>query len=193
VRAVAAFDDPLRPDAAGSLDALRALGYRVALLSGDQDLVVRTVAPRLGELVTARGGLTPEGKLAWVEAARRSGPVFMVGDGVNDAAAMSAADVAIAVHGGAEASLAAADAFTTEPGVSKVLEAVTGARRTLGVIRRGIAFSLAYNVAGVVLCMGGWISPLLAAVLMPLSSLTVVTQALRARTFDAPEPRKALP
>jgi len=111
----------------------------------------------------------------------------MVGDGVNDAAAMSAATVAIAVHGGAEASLAAADVFTTLPGVGKVLEAVTGARRTLGVIRRGIAFSLAYNVVGVGLCMAGHISPLVAAVLMPLSSLTVVTSALKSRTFGTSE------
>src|SRR5204863_6409380 len=107
-------------------------------------------------------------------------------DGVNDAAAMAAADVAIAVHGGAEASLGASDVFTTVPGVGKVLEAVVGARRTLSVIRRGIWFSLAYNLVGVVLCMAGRISPLLAALLMPLSSLTVVTSALRARTFDAP-------
>jgi Cu2+-exporting ATPase len=138
---------------------------------------------QLGKLSDARGGLSPEEKLDWVNQARKSGPVFMVGDGVNDAAAMAAADVAIAVHGGAEASLVAADTFTTLPGVGKVLEAVEGARRTLSVIRRGIAFSLAYNVLGVGLCMAGLISPLLAAVLMPLSSLTVVTIALRSRTF----------
>lgn len=192
VRAVASFTDPLRADAVGSLAALRSLGYGIALLSGDHELVVKALVPELGELVEARGGMSPDDKLAWVEAARASGPVVMVGDGVNDAAAMSAADVAIAVHGGAEASLVAADVFTTEPGVGKVLAAVLGARRTLGVIRRGIGFSLAYNLVGVVLCMAGWISPLVAAVMMPLSSLTVVTQALRARTFDAPQPRKGL-
>jgi Cu2+-exporting ATPase len=130
--------------------------------------------------------MRPEDKLAWVEQARRSGPVVMIGDGINDAAAMAAADVALAVHGGAEAALMAADVFTTQPGVGKVLEAVTGARRTLRVIRRGIAFSLAYNLVGVGLCMAGLISPLMAAILMPLSSLTVVTSALRARTFDPP-------
>jgi Cu2+-exporting ATPase len=64
-----------------------------------------------------------------------------------------------------------------------VVEAVIGARRTLAAIRRGIAFSLAYNLLGVGLCMAGLISPLLAAILMPLSSLTVVSSALRARTF----------
>jgi P-type Cu2+ transporter len=189
VRGVLSFTDPLRADARSSLDALRHDGYRVAVLSGDRPQVVETVARELGELVDARGGMKPEQKLAWIETARRTGPVVMVGDGVNDAAAMAAADVAFAVHGGAEASLATADAFTTRPGVARVVEAVAGARRTLGVIRRGIAFSLAYNVLGVGLCMAGLVSPLLAAILMPLSSLTVVTHALRARTFDPPDDR----
>ena len=189
VRAVAAFGDRLRSDARSSLDELRRLGYRVAVLSGDQQLVVDGIAGTLGPLVTARGYMSPEEKLTWVEGARRHGPVVMVGDGVNDAAAMAAADVALAVHGGAEASLVAADGFTTLPGVGKVLEAVVGARRTLTAIRRGIAFSLVYNAFGVALCMAGRISPLLAAVLMPLSSLTVVTLALRSRTFDAPAVR----
>jgi Cu2+-exporting ATPase len=183
---VLAFTDPLRADARASLDALRAAGYRIAVLSGDQPLAVRRVASELGPLVSALGGQSPEQKLAWLERARRSGPVVMIGDGINDAAAMSAASVAIAVHGGAEAALVAADAFTTVAGVGKVLEAVRGARRTLAVIRRGVAFSLAYNVAGVGLCMAGLVSPLLAAVLMPLSSLTVVTSALEARTFEPP-------
>jgi P-type Cu2+ transporter len=184
VRGVAAFSDRLRADARESLDELRRYGYRIAILSGDHHEVVRGIASELGTLVEARGGMSPEDKLAWVERTRREGPVFMVGDGVNDAAAMAAADVALAVHGGAEASLMAADAFTTVAGVRKVLEAVAGARRTLAVIRRGIAFSLVYNALGVVLCVGGLISPLLAAVLMPLSSLTVVSLSLRARTFD---------
>jgi Cu2+-exporting ATPase len=185
VCALAAFSDPLRADAESSLERLRGHGYETAILSGDRQAVVDNIARSLGRLAAAHGGLSPESKLRWVESARRRGPVVMVGDGVNDAAAMAAADVAIAVHGGAEASLVAADAFTTVPGVKTVLEAVEGARRTLTVIRRGIAFSLAYNVIGVALCMAGWISPLLAAVLMPLSSITVVATALRSKTFTS--------
>jgi Cu2+-exporting ATPase len=188
--AVAGFSDPLRSDARSSLEALRAAGYAVAVLSGDQPRVVAAVTAELGNVFEARGGMSPEGKLAWVERARERGPVVMVGDGVNDAAAMSAATVSIAVHGGAEASLAAADVFTTEAGVAKVLEAVTGARRTLAVIRRGMLFSLAYNLVGVALCMAGRISPLAAALLMPLSSLTVVSSALRAKTFAVPRERR---
>jgi Cu2+-exporting ATPase len=193
VRAVAGFSDPVRMDARESLDRLRALGYEVAILSGDQPLVVQSVARELGTLVEARGAMSPEQKLAWVERARQQGSVVMVGDGVNDAAAMSAADVSIAVHGGAEASILSADAFTTLPGVGKVVDAVVGARRTLRVIRRGIAFSLAYNAVGVALCMAGFISPLVAAVLMPLSSLTVVSFALRAKTFAPALARRPRP
>ncbi len=183
-RGVASFADQLRDDTRESLEALRELGYRIAVLSGDRPEVVTKVTGDLGALVEARGGMTPESKLAWVEGAQKSGPVVMVGDGVNDAAALSAADVGIAVHGGAEASLAAAHVFTTEGGVSRVLEAVRGARRTLRVIHAGLTLSLAYNAAGVALAITGHLSPLVAAILMPVSSLTVVSQALYARSFD---------
>jgi Cu2+-exporting ATPase len=114
----------------------------------------------------------------------------MVGDGVNDAAAMSAATVGFAVHGGAETSLLAASVFATEPGVAPVLEAVRGARLTLRAIHRGLAFSLAYNGLGVALAMSGVLSPLVAAIMMPLSSLTVLTSALRSRAFTAPREPK---
>lgn len=183
VAGMATFADELRPDTRSSLDELRRLGYRVAVLSGDRPEVVARIAPELGELVEARGSMTPEAKLAWVEAAQRRGPVVMVGDGVNDAAALSAANVGIAVHGGAEASLAAADVFTTEGGVSRVLEAVRGARRTLRLIRGALAASLGYNVVGVALAVSGHLSPLTAAILMPLSSLTVVSVALYGKSF----------
>ena len=128
--------------------------------------------------------MSPEQKLAEVAVrVQRGEPVIMVGDGVNDAAALSAATVGFAVHGGAEASLLAASVFSTEPGVSPVLEAVRGARLTLRAIHRGLAFSLAYNAVGVVLAMTGVLNPLVAAIMMPLSSLTVVTSALRSRAF----------
>lgn len=179
-----AFGDPIRPDARSAIASLRQLGCEVGILSGDHPAVVASVAAQLGlDPALCEGGATPERKLAVVEAAAKLGPVVMVGDGVNDAAALAAATVGVSVHGGAEASLQAADVFLTTPGVSAVVELLTGARRTVQVIRRNILFSLLYNLIGIVLAMLGLLSPLVAAILMPISSLTVVSSSFRSRTF----------
>jgi Cu2+-exporting ATPase len=107
----------------------------------------------------------------------------MVGDGVNDAAAIAAATVGIGVRGGAEACLAAADVFLARSGLTPLLELERGARRTVGLIRLGIAFSIGYNILGAALAFTGRMNPLIAAIAMPLSSLTVVLAAWRGRTF----------
>jgi Cu2+-exporting ATPase len=182
--AAAGLGDALRQDAAATLEALRARGWRVGILSGDHAGIVARVAGQLGlDPGACRGGVGPEEKLAVVEAAARAGTVVMVGDGVNDAAALSAATVGVSVHGGAEASLAAADIFLTKPGLAAVAQLVEGARRTVRVIRRNLAFSVCYNLLGAGLAVAGLINPLVAALLMPLSSVTVVTSSFRARTF----------
>jgi Cu2+-exporting ATPase len=185
VRAVAAFADRVRSDAALNLRRLHALGFELHALSGDHQEVVDAVAAELGvSFVSAQGGASPERKLEFVARLRARGSrVFMVGDGVNDAAAMAAANVGIAVHGGAEACLAAADVFTTRPGLEPVLLAAQGARRAVRIIRGGVVLSLMYNLVGIALAVSGRLDPLIAAILMPASSITVVTFALRAKTF----------
>jgi len=136
----------------------------------------------------------PEEKLRVVADEAARGRVAMAGDGVNDAAALAAATVGIGVHGGAEAALAAADVYSARPGVAPLADLVDGARRTMGVIRRNLVFSLLYNLAGVGLAMAGLLDPIGAAILMPLSSLTVTISSYRARTFDGPAPaRQARP
>jgi Cu2+-exporting ATPase len=163
---------------------LRAAGWRVGILSGDHPRVVASVARVLSISESdAVGAATAEDKLRVVEQAAGTGPVVMVGDGVNDAAALSAATVGVAVHGGAEAAMAVADVFLAEQGIDALDRLFRGATRTMSVIRRNLTFSLIYNVVGATLAMGGWIGPLTAAILMPLSSLTVITYSFRARTF----------
>ena len=186
VVARAGFGDPVRGDARVSIDRLRALGWRVALLSGDHPAVVRGTARLLGiDLADATGGASPEDKLRRVEEARARGTVLMVGDGVNDAAAIAAATVGVGVHGGAEASMSAADVYLARPGLAPLVELVEGSRRTMLVIRNNILFSIAYNVLGATLALLGLLDPLIAAVLMPISSLSVVLASWRSHTFDA--------
>jgi Cu2+-exporting ATPase len=177
--------DPLRPDSAGAVADLRARGWEPLVLSGDHDAVVAAAASDLGlPRASARGSATPEDKLNAVrDLSSRGGTVVMVGDGVNDAAALAAATVGIAVHGGAEASLAAADVYLSRPGLSPVLELNDGARRTMRTIKVCLGVSLCYNVAAASLCVAGLISPLIAAVVMPASSLTVLTLCVRSGAF----------
>jgi P-type Cu2+ transporter len=185
--AVAAFGDAIRVDARESLDTLRKNGWHIGILSGDHPEVVRRVAASLGiPEADARGGLLPEEKLAIVqERIARDGkaPVVMVGDGVNDAAALAAASVGIAVHGGAEASLAAAQVYLARPGLEPIVELINASGRTMRVIHRSLIASLSYNAFTVTLAALGLITPLVAAILMPISSLTVLSLALATRTF----------
>ncbi|MEZ4375128.1 MAG: heavy metal translocating P-type ATPase [Polyangiaceae bacterium] len=176
--------DPLRPDARETLQRLTDLGYDLAVLSGDHPATVEALVRQTGApFVLALGGVTPEQKLEYVEQWVKERPVVMVGDGVNDAAALSAASVGVAVHGGAEASLQAADVFATRPGLTPVWRLIDGSRKSLGVVRRNLVFSLVYNLVGATLALAGVLNPLIAALLMPLSSLTVVTSSFRSRSF----------
>ena len=182
--AVAGLGDPLRTDAADSLDHLRKLGWKIRILSGDHPQVVAAIGRRLGiDAADALGGASPETKLAVVREALADGPVIMVGDGVNDAAALAAASVGIAVHGGAEASLAAAHVYLDRPGLAPILELMHAARSTLGAIRRCFVASICYNSLAGGLAVCGVISPLTAAILMPISSFTVFALAYAVRTF----------
>jgi Cu2+-exporting ATPase len=182
--AAAGIGDPIRPDAPRAVAALRARGWTVDILSGDARGVVDAVGRAL-ELPSDRctGGASPETKRAIVERAASEGTVVMVGDGINDAAAIAAASVGIGVHGGAEACLTTADIYLTTPGLSPVVDLVTGAKRAMRVIRRNIALSIVYNAVGAGLAMTGHLTPLVAAILMPASSLTVVYASWRGRAF----------
>jgi Cu2+-exporting ATPase len=186
----AALGDPVRSDTPDALAAILARGWTLEVLSGDHPETVRTLMSVLGlDPESGRGGALPENKVERVRQTAGSGPVVMVGDGVNDAAALAAATVGVGVHGGAEAALAAADVSLLEPGLGPLVRLLDGSRRTLGVIRRNLVFSLTYNVVAVTLAMLGMMHPLVAAILMPLSSITVVVSSYRAKTFESRELR----
>lgn len=178
VAAVCGVGNAIRADAAEALAELRRRKWSAAIVSGDDPAVVASVGQRVGVAPEdCRGGVTAEGKVSIVEDEARRGPVVMVGDGVNDAAALSAATVGIAVHGGAEASLAAADVYLSRPGLTPIVELVAAARRTVRTIRICLGVSLLYNAVAASLAVIGIIGPLMAAILMPLSSLSVVLLA----------------
>ncbi|MFT3686804.1 MAG: heavy metal translocating P-type ATPase [Phycisphaerales bacterium] len=188
-KAVIVVGDRLREDAAHSIDELKRDGWRVGILSGDEPAIVASLARTLGlDARDCYGGVHPEEKASLVRERMQHGPVVMVGDGVNDAAALASASVGIAVHGGAEASMAAADAYLARPGLTPVVELVRGGPRMVRVVKRIFAASLGYNLFAGTLAAAGLIHPVIAAILMPVSSLTVITIALRSRTFRTPAP-----
>jgi Cu2+-exporting ATPase len=185
--AVMALGDRVREGGAELLRSLADHGWRSEILSGDRPEVVDRVAERLR--IQGEGACMPETKVARVRelVAQRGTPVgigprervVMVGDGVNDAAALATADVGIGVHGAAEVSLEAAHVAVQRPGLEPIGELFETSRRAMRRIRLCLGVSLGYNAVAAGLAMSGVLTPLLAAVLMPLSSLTVLTVAMR--------------
>lgn len=174
--------DEAQPVAADFLATLRAKDRRLYVLSGDAPAVVRAIAAPLGVPPEhCFAGLAPEEKAQ--EMARISGPTLFIGDGVNDARAMQQATVSIAMRGGIEAALAVADVYVPSGDLRQVQQTITGASRVMHTVRTCLRFAFAYNLIGGTLACTGYMSPLVAALLMPLSSLTVVSLATLRRSF----------
>jgi Cu+-exporting ATPase len=181
---VISFADPPRADASLAVAGLRALGLEVALLSGDHPAAVASAAARAG-ISEWRAGVSPEDKLEAVRL-RRAAPlaaaprrVLMAGDGVNDAAALAAADVGVAFARGADVAIHAADVIVRAPRLSAVPDAIELARVTLRRIRENLAIALLYNAIAVPLAASGVLHPLASAIAMGLSSLVVTTNSIR--------------
>ena len=171
--------DTLRPTARAAVDRLRALGLEPVLLSGDSEGAAAQVAAAVG-IARVHAGETPEGKLARIRALQAEGrAVAMVGDGVNDAAALAAADLGIAMGGGTDAAAAAADITLIRDDPALVADAIRLSRATLGTIRGNLLWAFAYNAAALPVAMLGLANPMLAGGAMAASSLLVVGNSLR--------------
>lgn len=175
------LSDALRPGAADMVAALQARGLQVELLSGDRPEVVAHVAAELA-IPTAMGGLSPQDKLERVRVLQQQGAVVaMVGDGVNDAPVLAAAQISLAMGSGTQLAHATADMILLSERLEQVVRGVDMARRTLVIMRENFAWAIGYNLIAFPLAAGGWLTPWMSAIGMSFSSLLVVVNALRLR------------
>lgn len=173
------FADRPRAEAKAALSALSGLGIATTMLSGDRPAAAQAIAQDVG-LASFRGGLQPAEKVAAIESLRSgNGLVLMVGDGINDAPAMRAADVSMAPGSAADIGRAAADLVMTRNRLTDVPFAIAIARKADLLVRQNLIFSVGYNVVVLPLAIAGQVSPLIAAVAMSSSSLVVVLNAMR--------------
>ena len=178
---VLATEDRLRPGAAEVVGRMRAQGIRVTLLTGDRLAVARRIAAALGDVEVIAEVLPADKDRVIADLQAAGQRVAMVGDGVNDAPALVRADVGIAMGSGTDVSIAGADIVLMSDALERVLEAAELSRRTLRTIRQNIAISIAYNLIMVPLAMAAVITPLIAAISMPISSLAVIGNSARIR------------
>ena len=184
LRGLVTIRDTIKDTSGEAISRFRALGLRPVLLTGDNAGVAGAIAAEAG-IDEIHAGVTPQGKLDLIRALQESGrTVAMVGDGVNDAAALAAADLGIAMGTGTDAAIAAADIIVVSGDLVVVADAVRLARRTLGTIKGNLFWAFAYNVAAIPIAMLGLLNPLLAGAAMAFSSVFVVTNSLRLRNFQ---------
>jgi Cu2+-exporting ATPase len=171
--------DEIRQESRQTIKLLEGEGLETELLSGDHVETVRHVAEELG-IKRFRGGLLPDDKLKHIESLQNEGKVVaMVGDGVNDAPVLAAAQVSIAMGGGAQLAHASADMVLLTENLERLPEAIDVSRKTLRIIRQNLSWAILYNVLAIPLAAAGWVAPWMAAIGMSASSLIVVINALR--------------
>ncbi|WP_186780599.1 cation-translocating P-type ATPase [Streptomyces sp. CBG9] len=183
VRGLLTLADALRETSAEAVRELRALGLTPVLLTGDNEAVAAEVARAVG-IDRVAAGVLPEGKVAEVERLRAEGrTVAMVGDGVNDAAALATADLGLAMGTGTDAAIEAGDLTLVRGDLRAAGDAIRLSRRTLATIKGNLCWAFGYNVAALPLAAAGLLNPMIAGAAMAFSSVFVVTNSLRLKSF----------
>ena len=177
-----AFADPLKASAARAVATLRSLGVRTIMASGDNERSALAAARALG-IDEVHAGLRPEEKLGLVRDLQAQGlRVGVAGDGINDAAALTQADVSIAMSTGADAAIEASDITLLHGDIARIAEAILLSRATLRTIRQNLGWAFGYNVIAIPIAMAGLLNPIVAGGAMALSSVSVMANSLRLRT-----------
>jgi Cu+-exporting ATPase len=180
---IIAVRDEVKPGAAQAIRDLSALGISTILLTGDNERTAAVVAREVG-VTQVKAGVLPAGKAAEIEALRKQGRhVAMVGDGVNDAPALAAADVGMAMGTGADVAMNTAAITLMRGDPLLIADAISISRATYNTIRQGLFWAFIYNVVGIPLAAMGLLSPIFAGAAMALSSVSVVTNALFLRRW----------
>ena len=194
-RAALMVADELRPHAAAAVARLRRLGLRPLLLTGDNARAAAFGGRRLGiPAPDVLAGVTPEGKAAAVRELQAHGTaVALVGDGINDAAALAQADLGMAVGTGTDAAIGAADLTLVGGDPLSIADAIELARATMSVIRANLAWAFGYNLIAIPLAALGYLNPLFAGIAMSASSLIVVGEQPAAAPLPPPHGKGAEP
>ncbi|WP_098469968.1 heavy metal translocating P-type ATPase [Serinibacter salmoneus] len=181
VRGAIALRDEVKTSSASAIARIKDLGITPVLLTGDQEAAARAVATEVG-ITEVIAGVLPEGKVDQVERLQRAGHVVaMVGDGVNDAAALAQADLGLAMGTGTDVAIEASDLTLVRGDLDAVPTAIALSRRTLRVIKQNLFWAFAYNVAAIPLAALGLLNPMIAGAAMAASSVIVVSNSLRLR------------
>jgi P-type Cu+ transporter len=170
--------DRIRPESALAISELQSMNFEVIMLTGDSEQNAKSVAEKVG-IKDVRANLSPLEKVAIIERAKNDNQlVAFAGDGLNDVAALSSANLAIAVSGGSYVALAASDITIISGGLEQVVKAIKLARKTLNTIKGNLFWAFAYNSAMIPIAMAGYLQPIWAGAAMALSSTFVVANSL---------------